>query len=72
MASGLAGPAMVFMHGRASLLDLEEQGVVGVPAQQQEHPAMRSHTSDPDGLACEIPHLELLEQLRRSGDSDSR
>jgi hypothetical protein len=28
---------------------------------------MRSHTSDPDGLACEIPHLELLEQLSAVG-----
>src|SRR5262249_4497705 len=45
-----------------SLLDLQEQRVVLVPAQEQEDPATRTDAPDPDDLPREVDVAEALEQ----------
>ena len=45
------------------LLDLQEERVVAVAAEQQQDPAPRPDAADPDDLACQVDHPELLEQV---------
>jgi hypothetical protein len=53
---------VLLQHRRAGLLGLQEQGVVGVPTDQQDHPGPRSDAADPDHLAGDVDPPVLVEQ----------
>ena len=50
-------------HRRLRLLDLEEERVVVVPAEQQDDPAAGADAADADDLAGDVDQPELLEQV---------
>ena len=61
-----AAPGVLAEHRRPRLLDLQEQRVIVVAAEQQDDPAARADAADPDHLAGHVDELEPVEQGRRS------
>ena len=59
-------------HRRLRLLDLQEERVVVVAAEQQHDPAPRADAADADDLAGEVDDPELLEQVRGGRSAASR
>ena len=49
-------------HRRLRLLQLQEEGVLAVQAEQQRDPGARAHAADTHHLARKVGQLELLEQ----------
>ncbi len=54
-------------RGRPRLLHLQEQRVRAIAAQHQGDPAAGPHAADPDHLAGDVRHLELLQQIASVG-----
>ena len=50
-------------HGGLSLLDLQEQRIAPVAAEQQHDPGARADAADADHLARDVDQPELLQQL---------
>ena len=63
----LALPDKSLEHGWLRLLDLQEQGIVEVDAEEEHDPGASADAAHPDDLAGHVDEAELLEQMAAVG-----